>query len=132
MYYTRDGKNRLCLSQIFEKDIFEAAHNRQAHVEFYKAFQRVAETIYLHNFIKRLRRYILKCPIYKIHQIKRHAPYDQLILIVLPRILFHIIVMNFIISLPKINNLDAILSITNKFTKRILLIPDKEIYTAEN
>jgi hypothetical protein len=132
IYYIRDNKNRLYLFQIFEKDIFEAAYNRQAHVEFYRIFQRIAEIIYLHNLIKRLRRYILKCPIYKTHQIKRHALYGQLILIILPRIPFHIIVINFIINLLKINGLNTILSITNKFIKQILLISNKKIYTAED
>ena len=48
-----------------------------------------------------------------------------------PGIPFHTIAMDFIVELPiTTSNLDALLTVTDKFSKRISLVPGKSTYNA--
>ena len=50
-----------------------------------------------------------------------------------PGIPFHTIAMDFIVALlVTTNNLNLLLTVTNKFSKRVCLIPGKSTYSAAN
>jgi Integrase zinc binding domain len=111
--------------------VFENAYDRNSHIGFHRVFERISETLYLYHLAKRLRRYIKLCHICVIHQTKRHASYGQMVPIRPPDIPFHTIAIDFIDKLPPQKGLDALLSVTDKFTKRVLLISGKMTLTAE-
>jgi hypothetical protein len=123
IYYQQDGKDRLYMPQSMEKEVFYNAHDRQAHAGFHRTFKRITETLYFHNLAKRLRRYVRKCPTCLTHQTTRHAPYKQLIPIVPPALPFHTIAIDFIMALPELQKMNTIMSITDKFTKRLTMVP---------
>ena len=133
IYYTnhQDGKERLCVPNALEKEIFELGHDRQHHGGFHRTYDRIAGSIYLRNLVKHLRSYIEHCPECELNQTRRHKPYGSLIPIDRPGIPFHTIAMDFIVSLPvTATGLDSLLTITDKFSKRILLLPGKTTYSA--
>jgi hypothetical protein len=67
IYYQQDGKDRLCMPQSMEKEMFHDVHDQQAHAGFHRTFERIVETLYFYNLAKRFRRYVRKCPICLTH-----------------------------------------------------------------
>lgn len=66
IYYTNfdDGRKRLYILNILEKEIFELIYNRQHHEGFHRTYNRIANSIYFKHLSKHLRIYIdhyLKC-----------------------------------------------------------------------
>ena len=133
IYYTNydDGRERLCIPNALEKEIFELAHDRQHHGGFHRTYERIVGSVYLRHLPKHLRTYIEHCPECELNQTKRHKPYGSLIPIDIPGIPFHTIAMDFIVALPvTTDNLDTLLTVTDKFSKRICLIPGKSTNNA--
>ena len=133
LYYTShdDGRERLCIPEAMDKEIFQLAHDRQSHGGFHRSYDRIVPSIYMRHLQKRLRQYIEHCPICALNQTKRHKPYGSLLPIDRPGIPFHTIAMDFVIALPLTSEgFDSLLTITDKFSKRILLLPGLTTYTA--
>ena len=130
LYYINfdDGRERLCIPAIMKQQIFHLTHDQQHHGEYHRIYERIVSSVYIRHLTKHLRAYIDHCPICAINQTKRHKSYDSLVSIDRPNVPFHIIAMNFVVALS--GELDSLLIITNKFSKRILLIPGKTTYNA--
>ncbi len=80
-----------------------------------------------------MRAYIRNCSQCLQIQIRRHRSWRNLQFIHSSSISFHTITMNFVLELSKTKKeTDCILSITNKFTKRIMLVSEKFTYTTED
>ena len=88
---------------------------------------------FFRKLIRRFHRYIhhyYKC---NINQIKRYEKYDSLIFIIESLISHHTIAVDFILTLSKTTKeMNIIMLITYKFSKRIIFIFDKNIFSAEN
>ena len=126
------GRSRLCIPKSVEQEVFRLAHDEQFHRGFHRTYHDIAEALYLRKLSKRLRRYILHCPSYAVTQTKRHTTYGSLQPIKTPNIPFHTITMDFILALPETTDgYDCILTITDKFSKKIYLIHGREDYDAE-
>ncbi len=133
IYYTDDidGRERLCIPSALEKEIFELAHDKQHHSGFHRTYDRITASLFIRHLTKRLKAYILHCPECQLNQTTRHTPYGSLHSISTPSIPFHTITMDFILALPPTKEgLDNLLTVTDKFTKRVLLLPGKTTYSA--
>ena len=79
-----------------------------------------------------MRIYLAYYPDYRLYQTARYAPYSSLNPIITPVIPFYTLTINFIIELPNIRNITILLTITDKFTKKVILVPGKDIYGLED
>jgi hypothetical protein len=129
---TANGREKLCVPARLEKEVFRLAHDLQHHVGFHRAYERIAPNIYIRQLAKRLRTYIEHCPECQVNQTKRHRPYGSLQPIHAPPIPFYTITMDFVVALPEVNGVDALLTITDKFSKRVLLLPGHTTHTTED
>ena len=133
-FMDEDGKERLCIPKALESHIFRLAHDECHHSGFHRTFHHISETLYLRKLTRHLQRYITHCPNCNLNQTKRHKPYGQLKPIQSPSIPFHTITLDFIVGLPldgqPPNDRNALLTITDKFSKRILLISGKDTWGA--
>jgi hypothetical protein len=127
-------EKRLCISSDCVLNILIVAHEReQDHSEFEVTFEIISRAWYIRDLIKTLRFYIRNCSQCLQIQIRRHRSWESLQLIHSSSISFHTITMNFVLELFKIKEkIDCVLSMTDKFTKRIMLISEKFTYTTEN
>jgi hypothetical protein len=127
-------EKRLCISSKCVADILVVAHeHEQEHSRFEITFEIVSRSWYIRDLIKTLRAYIRNCSQCLQIQIKRHRSWENLQSIHSSSISFHTITMNFILSLSKIKEeVDCVLSMIDKFTKRVMLISEKFTYTVEN
>ena len=129
IYYTSldSSRERLCIPQAMEEEIFKLSYNNQFHGSFYRSYERIKCSIYIRHLQNRLRAYVEHCPECQIYQTKRHKLYGSLIPIDSLAVPFHTVAMDFIVILPEagLDLFDALLITTNKFTKRNLLLPGR-------
>lgn len=98
---------------------------------FNRCYDNINSVYYVRNLSKQLKAYLKYCPECNFFQTKRHAPYDSLQPILSPPIPFHTVTMNFILSLSKSKTeLNSVLTVTCKYSKRIQCIPRKGTYGA--
>lgn len=122
---------RLCIPPALEQEVFEQAHNLSNHGGFHRCQDRLAHNLFIRHLNKNLRTYIAHCPACQLNQTKRHMPYGSLVPISTPMIPFHTIAMDFIMGLPvTAAGNDALLTLTCKATKKNLLVPGKETWSA--
>ena len=134
IYYTNldDRRERLCVPNELKKQIFKLAHNRQHHNGFHRSYNRITGSIYLRHLSKHLRSYIEHCPNCQLNQTKRHKPYGSMLPIDRGTgVPFHTVTMDFIPALPvTLEGCDNLLTITCKFSKRVLLLPGRTTWNA--
>lgn len=123
-------KGRLCVPKELIGDIFRTMHDEQFHVGLHRLYPRVREQYYIRKLDKRLRTYLAHCNDCQRLQTKRHRPFGSLQPIYTPATPFHTITIDFILGLPYNNNLNTIMSCTDKFSKRVILVPGHDKYTA--
>ena len=122
IYYTgTNGRDRLCIPKSLEGEIFRQAHDENHHAGAHRCYSRISETLFIPKLLKKLRAYTEHCPSCQVNQTKRHAPYGELMPISTAPQPFHTIAMDFIVGLP--GKYDCLLTITDKFSRRVLLIP---------
>lgn len=124
------GLRRLCISLASFSDIFKIAHVEE-HSEFARCYSIISKAFYVRDLIKHLRSFISNCLNCLILQIRRHQSYEFLQSIISSAVSYHIISIDFILILSiTLEEYDIILSITNKFTKKITLSLEKITYSA--
>ena len=93
-----------------------------------QAFQ---DQFWVHTMQKQLRVYIDHCAKCREMKTTRHAQYGSLQPILTPLYPGHTITIDFVLALPtSTEGFDTILTVTDKFYKRLALIPGKNTYTA--
>ena len=123
---------RLCIPRSLAKEVFELAHDQVNHSGFNTTYARVVETIYMFSLSRLLKRYIAHCPECQHNQTRRHPPYGDLRPVESPAVPFHTITMDFILAMPTVQSgFDCILTVTEKFCKRILLVAGKKTWDAK-
>ena len=126
-----EGRWRLCIPPSLEQEMFEQAHDMSNHGGYHQCYDRLSHTVFIRHLSQRLRTYIAHCPACQVNQTKRHKPYGSLVPITAPTIPFHTIAMDFVVALPPTTSgNDCLLTITCKASKKSLLIPGKETWTA--
>lgn len=129
-YVSGDGRERLCIPHSMEKEVFHMAHDLSNHGGFHRTYDRLSSSVYVQQLAKRLRNYIAHCPECQVFQTTRHSPYGSLNPIVTPSIPFHTLAMDFVVELPVIDGHDVLLTMTDKFTKKVLLLSGQNTWNA--
>ena len=131
IYYVSRGVTlRLCIPWSLEKKIYIMIHDDHHHCGFHRAYAKVSGSLYIKHLSKKLRRYIKHCKTCLENQTTKHAPYGEFNFIKIFALPFHIIIIDFVVSLFKIpSEMNAIFFTTNKFSKRVSLISGMTIWS---
>ena len=128
LYYISDfDSKRLCIFVVMKIEMFRQIHDFTHHGDFMRTYDRLRNFIYVHSMIKHFKIYIVHCSECQINQIKRHFIYGEFTFIMSSIIFFHIIVMDFIVRLSFSRDMNVLLIITCKFSKKFLLISGHDI-----
>ena len=132
-----DSSEWLMIPQSLEKKIFEMSHDSCSHQGFHWAFAHLMSSVYLDwNVFRCLQSYIEHCSSYQVNQMKRHKLYSSLQLIQSCSLSFDTITINFVMALSETTYLEetvnALLNVTDKFSKQVLMISDKDTFTARD
>ena len=123
---------RLCVSDAIVKNVLEIVHDdSNDHSKYTKCYEQIASTWYIRDLIRQLRDYLKYCSKCQINRIKRHQSYDSLQSILSSIIFFHTFSFDFILALSvsRVEQFNVVMSITCKFTKRIIIVLNKNIWT---
>lgn len=124
------GLRRLCIPSSCVQDISHMAHG-PAHAGFARTYEIITRSWYIRKLTKLLRDFIHHCPQCLVLQTRRHKPWRSLQPIDSPPIPFHTITLDFILALPLTKELfNAVMSVTDKFSKRITMIAGKDTHSA--
>ena len=130
-YASNETILRLCIFWKLKKRIYALIHDSNHHCGFHKAYVRIIDFLYIRHLTKRFRRYIKYCKKCMKNQIMRHASYEKLKFINIMTLFFHIIIIDFIVSMPKTSDeMNAIFFTIDKFFKRISLVAEKITWNA--
>lgn len=123
------GNQRLCIPPALVKEILHLAHGN-GHPGFQRCYEIVSASWYIRGLSNLLREFIRHCPECQVLQTRRHQPYGSLSPIESPPVPFHTLTLDFILALPTSggDGYDAILSVTDKFTKRTTGIQGKSTW----
>ena len=128
--YTIDNhvyeSHRLCISQSAIQNILVVAHD-DSHSNYARCYDKIAISYYIRELFKYLKNFLKHCSKCQTYQTRRHKFYDSLQSIFTSNILFHIIIIDFILILSKsrVDQFDCVMSISCKYFKRIVLVSDK-------
>ena len=129
-YISNFDSKRLCIFAVMKIEIFQQTHDFTHHDDFMRTYDRLRNFVYVHSMIKHFKTYIIHCSKCQINQIKRHFAYDEFTFIISFAISFHTIIMNFIVKLSFSRDMNVLLTITCKFSKKILLISNHDTWFA--
>ena len=116
---------RLCVPQPLVGEVFNLAHDKLGHQGYDRTHQRLTEGLYIYNLAKQLHAYIQHYHQCQLRQTPRHQVHGSLQPILTPPRPFHTISIDFILALPlsRPEKYDCVMSVSDKFSKAITLIP---------
>ena len=122
--------HRLCIFQSIIQNILVAAHD-DSHSNFVRCYDKIAVFYYIRDLFRYLRNFLKHCLKCQTYQTRRHKFYDSLQSIFISNILFHTIIIDFILTLSKsrVDQFDCVMSISCKYFKRIMLVSNKNTWT---
>ena len=125
IHYEKNSNSKLYISTVLEKKMFKMIHDDNIHENQDKILKRIKHVFYIKHLSKHFVIYIkyyFKC---LTNQIKRHKSYKMLNLIFTSIKLYHIIIMNWIMTLSlMLKDHNILFTIMNKFSWKVLLISD--------
>ena len=120
---------RFCISIFVVKNILNLIHDEN-HFEFDRTYLQIVSSWYIQKFTKHIKAYIKHCFKCNLNQTKRHKSYKNFQSILTSSVFFHFIAIDFILALFIFSvDMNAIMSVTCKFSKRITAISEKFIWT---
>ena len=116
---------KLCISHSIVQNILELIHDDE-HFDYVKCFEQIIFFWYIRELFRYLKNYFKHCSNCQVYQIRKHASYESLQFILISAMSFHIIIINFILTLSTfINDYDTVMSIFCKFIKKIIFVLNK-------
>ena len=121
---------RMCVSASFVNDILHMIHNED-HFEFDRTYERIICSWYIRDLISRLKKFLKHCSKCNVNRTKRHKSFDSLQSILFSSISFHTLIIDFVLALSESHiDLNVLMSVICKFSKRIIVIPEKNTWKA--
>jgi hypothetical protein len=124
------GKRRLCIPEAMQEEILDINHELVGHQGIRRTFDSISTRYFFPRMAKKVRQHVNNCTIC---QASKPSKEKMGTLYPIPSTEpFHTISLDFVTGLPTSDDgYDAFLSITEKFTKSIFLIPCRTTTTAE-
>lgn len=114
--------HRLCIPPSVASDILAIAYG-EGHPGFSRSYKIISRSWYVRGLTKLFQAFIRHCPQCLALQTRRHALYGSLQPIESPLMPFFTLTLDFVLALPlSKEKYNAIISVTCKFSKRVILI----------
>ena len=124
---------KMCAFYEIVKNIFSMIHDVNEHFDFDRTYKQIVFVWYIRDLIKHFTNYFKHCSKCQINQIRRHRSYDSFQLILFSSTSFHTITIDFVLTISFSHiELNNVMSIICKYSKRITIMLDKDIWSAKN
>jgi hypothetical protein len=146
LYLKESDELRLCIPRTMVQPFLQLAHDRNNHAGFERTYQRLRRSYFIKGASATIRDYIQHCPSCLVNKPINYTPSGCLVPISAPTFPWELVTMDFVVKLPACrprNGLwtqlkgnagptyDSFLTVTDKLTKYVMLIPGCETWTAE-
>jgi hypothetical protein len=148
LLYLKDGDRlRLCIPRSLYAPFLEMAHDRHNHAGFDRAYQRLRHSYFMKGSAGVIRDYIRHCPSCLLNKPNNYTPSGKLIPIAAPSAPWELVTMDFVVKLPPctprsglwaqlvgkpdLPTYDSFLTITDKLTKFVMIVPGCENWDAK-
>ena len=126
-----DSDDRLCIPNSMHKRIMETAHDQRVHPGINHTLDFLQKSVYMANMSKLVQGYIHSCPVCSVVKPNRQLPARQLHPIKAPDISLYTLSINFMSRLPPSSTgSNCVMTITDKFTKYICILPGCDNFLA--
>lgn len=126
-----DKRLRLCIPSSATDAICKLAHDMQNHAGIVRMKDTIRQNYYIKGMSKIVEAYRKKCVSGEVNTNQRHMPFGELQPIACPPTIFHTLNMDMIVKLPVTKaGFDSILTVVDRFSKAIRLLPGRENYSA--
>ena len=88
-------------TQIYEKKIFDFAHDENNYQKFQRIYNRVTTNYYMRHFTRKLKKYIFHCFDCQLNQTKKYKSYESFRFVQTIFEIFHTLTINFIFAFSK-------------------------------
>ena len=103
----------------------------QDHFGFDRTYERVICSWYIRDLIDRFKHFLKHCSKCNVNRTRRHKSFDSLQSIFSSSISFHTLIIDFVLALSESRiDLNALMSIICKFSKRIIVVSEKDTWKA--
>ena len=124
--------NRLCISQKSQKRLLKYAHDEHAHGGVHRTYDLLLKSVYMPKMKKTVIEYVTTCSTCQLFKSFRQLSYEQLQLIFFSKKFLFELSLDFIVALSMtFNENNAILTMTDRFSKYVKLISDKKTLSTE-
>lgn len=136
-----DGARQLCIPRDVLPDILRMAHDDQFHPEVKRTLDNL-RSLQIHNKRRKVKQWVAHYRSYVLNRTNRQRPAGEYTQIRTPPVPTHTVAVNWVLALPKAPaentpwampnrpTYDCLMTTTDKFSKRTLLIPGDERYSA--
>ena len=129
----KSGPDRMCISKKKTQELLQFAHDNQAHGGIHRTYDRLRLSIYFPKMRKTIQEYIDGCPACQLLKPTRLLSYGQLQSIPSTGEPLEVLSIDFIVALPMTGaEHNCLMTVTDKFSKFVQLLPGKETYTAKD
>lgn len=122
------GGDRLCIPPTLHKEFIEIAHTR-LHLGRQRTLERL-QPFSIYKGARQVATFVKNCPVCLQNSTRRHKPWGELEPILEPFTPFHTVTIDIVLGLPD-GPYDAMLTLTDKATKRTTYIPGRSDWDAE-
>lgn len=119
-----DKSIRLCIPSSCVERVFRHCHDDVGHLGFNKIYSKVRQQYHIHKLAKILKEYIGACPTCTTLRNKDHRT-DLLNPLEIPDNPCETITLDFVTGLPPDGECDGFISVTDKFSKYVTIIPNR-------
>jgi hypothetical protein len=116
------GNLRLCIPDTLVEEVLKQCHDRTGHPGIRRLGLSLSTRYYFPRMSRRIRAYINECAICQTSKPSNKKPAGKLYPIITPE-LHHTLCFDFVTGLPRSKGRDAILTVTEKYSKAVKLIP---------
>ena len=124
---------RVCAFFAVLQDIFDIIHDFNDHSDFDKSYELIMFVWYIRDLIKHFKHYLKHCSKCQINQTRKHKSFESLQFILSSSTLFYVITIDFVLVISSSHTeLNNVMSVTCKFSKKITIVLEKDIWTAKD
>ena len=134
LLYLKNKRNpdRLCIPESCHKRVLHYAHDEHAHGGVHRTHNLLMRSVFIPKMKMLINDYVTSCPACQLSKPSKQLPYGELKPIPFPSEPLAELSLDFIVGLPMTTNgSNAILTITDRFSKYVKTVPGKETLSAE-
>lgn len=125
LYCKIDGELRLCIPEGKLPEYLKKAHESLAHLGAEKVLEKIRRD-YWHPLLPKITKEVIRnCASCRENSIMRHKPWGLAQPVTSPSVPFHTVSIDFVTGLPTSEGCDAFMTVTDKYTKTLMIVPCK-------